>query len=503
MKHHIKMFIILFGLFLLTSCGPVTPIPPAIATLPPSATPTPTATPIPTATQTPVFPLPTMQPYFGETPTPIATPQLDAGSFRLQKMDKARLAEMVTWMQRYSIDNYPYHFDWWTRSKFSDSQQAVALLIHEYLYRFPNSSDHEQYRWQLAFISAINSYSDADSQIISAIQDSLDNGDITPENLQDLLERYWFNVLFSRKVENLLGDGKTGWVYHITTQHWQEDKYVAPSHTEYAYPERGMFLALREKHDGRFEPILLASAWSKNTSQVRAVGDHNQNGIPEIAIYLGNHSGTMCGGNLLVYEWRQNMFVELTQGAIYDYDCLSNASYTVVDGVSAIQHFFNLWTPVMVFTWNGEFYRFEKFVDATPFKEWLALRHYENLFGQESELIEKILTSDDISGMGPGYPDYLRLRLGIAYALEGQYSASVSALRQLISSPQDIERDIFPRLAEHFFEIYKEPSDIYMACTGIQRMLTDGKNFSPDVIYTESPETLREIFGIYEALLHE
>ncbi|MFO7583294.1 MAG: hypothetical protein R6W69_01090, partial [Anaerolineales bacterium] len=103
MKHHRKMFIILFGLVLLTSCGPVTPIPPATATLSPSATPTLTATLTLTATQTPVFPLPTMQPYFGETPTPIATPPLDAGNFRLQKLDKARLAEMVTWMQRYSI----------------------------------------------------------------------------------------------------------------------------------------------------------------------------------------------------------------------------------------------------------------------------------------------------------------------------------------------------------------------------------------------------------------
>ncbi|MBS4059495.1 MAG: tetratricopeptide repeat protein [Bacteroidetes bacterium] len=499
MKPYINPILTVFAcLLLLASCGPVTPIPPASATPPPSAVPTLTATLTPIATQTPVFPLPTMQPYLEKTPTAIATPQANADYFRLKRVNETRLAETIAWMQWYSIENFPYQFGWRQESEFSDSQQAVALLIQEYLYRFPNSSDYEQYLWQLAFISALNSSSDADSRIISAIQDSLDKGDIAPENLEDLLERYWFNVLFIRKVENLFGDGKTGWVYHITTQHWQESRYETTSDTEDAYSEEGMFLAIRENLDGRFEPILLASAWSKNTSHVRAVGDHNQNGIPEIVIYLGYHSGTMCSGNLLVYEWRQNMFVELTQDAIYDYDCISNASYTVVDGRPAIQHFFNMWMPVMVFAWNGEVYRFEKFVDATPFKEWLALRHYENIFGQESKLIKKILTSGDISRMGPGYPDYLRLRLGIVYALEGQYPASVSALKQLISSPQDIERDIFPRLAERFLELYKEPSDIYMACTGIQRMLMDGKNLPPNVMYTEDPETLRETFGIFD-----
>jgi hypothetical protein len=503
MKPYINPILAAFAcLLLLASCSPLTPIPPATATLPPSAEPTLTVTLTPTATQTPLFPNPDRRPD-SATPTAIATPQAQADDFRLRKMNETNLAEMISWMHHYSIENYPYNDGWWSESQFSDAQQAVALLIQEYLYRFPDSGDYEQYRWQLAFTAAKGSKQDADNWIMSIIQNALDKGDVSPENLETLLSRYWFNVLFTQRVENLFGDGKSAWVYYITTRTWQDEMRQAKSNVEDVYWDKGMFFAIREKNNGQFEPILLASAWPQNKSHVRTISDHNQNGIPEIAIYLGYKSGGICSGDLLVYEWRQDMFVELTQGAIYDnYDCLSGSSYTTHKDNPAIQHYYNANTPQMIFAWDGDFYRFKEYINTNSLEKWLALSlsHYENIYGPEPEfqLLNKILTSNDISHMGPGYVDYLRLRLGIAYALDGQYSESVRTLRQLISSPKDTERDVFPELAEHFLELYKEPPDVYKACVAIERMFMGEKILPPGVVYIESAETLRETFGIFD-----
>jgi hypothetical protein len=492
-----------FALIFLASCGPVTPVAVATATLmatathPVQATATPIITPTPPSTQTPVFSLPTMPPYYlVPTPTPIATPQEESADFILKKMDEAHMAQLVAQMNHYSIENYSALGGWYSDGQFVASQQAVELAVQEYLYRYPDSPDAEQYRGQLAFIHAIDWETEkdgVDAWMISSIQKELNSNTVTPETLETFLDRYWFDLGFIRRIDNLFGDGKTAWFYEVVPQYWQDSERNAnPDDKDANWGGEGLFFVVRENQANNFEVILLKSAWYENESNIYEISDRNQNGLPEISLYIGAHSGTMCNGNLLVYEWNGQEFVELTQGAVQIADCGVEFSYFLDSGRSAIRAKQNFSTSEAAFAWNGEYYRFDRYLDDDLFNVWQS--YYGNN-KSEAAILTKLLGSAESTKMNAGFANYLRFRLGVVYALDGRWDEATKEFMQLASSPTYSRNDIFPEMATRFLKYY-EQSDIYRACVETDKLYQDVLIANQDSTGSLREYFFKELFGI-------
>ena len=325
---------ILICSLLLVPCGGVTPVP--TATIVPTQTliPAKTDLPQPSATATlsqveKIFRLPTMQPFRDTTPTPIATPR-GIFSGKLKDLSEQDMLNLINEMNEYSYQNFsPGLGSRWTEGNFIVSQIPVALALQEYLYRFPNSPNAYRLRWQLAFIDSLFSGDLAGNQfgdewIVSELQRKLNQGETSPDHLEDILRQYRFHVGYFQVVPNLFGDGKSGWLYWIYPQ-VSEDYSLGG----------GLIFAVREVETGKSKIITLSSAPGSDSS-VFKVDDHNKNGVPEFALYNGIHSGTHCQGYLMIYEWREDGFDELTNGNVARNDCSDDYEYSEMNGIPAI-----------------------------------------------------------------------------------------------------------------------------------------------------------------------
>jgi len=459
-----KIIVLIVVSILLTSCGGVTPVPTATPTL--TATALPTKTPLPTNTSIPepsatvtpsrvemIFALPTLAP-FRDTPTPIAIPSLGYSSMQLRNLSEDDILELIDEMNQYSYQNFPLLLgSRWTEGDFVVSQIPAALAIQEYLYRFPNSPNVDRLRWQLAFISSLSSGSLAGNQygyewIVAELQRRLNQGETTPDHLENILHQYPFTVGFFLNVQNLFGDGKTGWLYWIDPQ-VSED---------YSLGHGGLIIAVREVETGKFKITILSKAPGSD-SYIFEVDDHNKNGTPEIALYNGVHSGTHCQGRLMIYEWREGGFDELTNGNVTRNDCGNEFEYSELNGIPAIYYSgFN--TPKKeLYLWNGAQYEFSRYIGMTQLEIWRnsviagRLSHAD-----EVELLKQVLASST------EYTDFLRYRLGIVYAFESRSGEAIAELQDLISSPVDETSNIFPTMAQKFLESYTDNASIYEAC---------------------------------------
>jgi len=116
-----------------------------------------------------------------------------------------------------------------------------------------------------------------------------------------VLDRYWFDVSYYEVVDNLFGDQKPAWFYVIAPQVWEDEENNVKS-PDYFY-RGGLFVVAREITKGRFQVYILENGWSfqHGASSLFEISDFNKNGVTEIALDIGYHSGTMCGGNLKVF----------------------------------------------------------------------------------------------------------------------------------------------------------------------------------------------------------
>ena len=158
------------------------------------------------------------------------------------------------------------------------------------------------------------------------MQRRLNQEETTPDHLENILRQYSFTVGYFQTVQNLFGDGKPGWLYWIDPQ-VSEDYSLGG----------GLIIAIREVETGKFRIVNLSSSPGSDSS-VFKVDDHNKNGIPEIALYLGIHSGTLCQGRLMIYEWREDGFDELTDGNLERNDCNDDFEYAETNGIPAIYY---------------------------------------------------------------------------------------------------------------------------------------------------------------------
>lgn len=439
---------------LLSSCAPVVQ---DLATAQGNPTNTPTLAIISTSTPSPtttlslidkIFVLPTRLPYIGTTPTPIATSALGSSSMRLRNLSEGEFINLITDLQERSYRSFPPYDDWWSEGQFDSSQESVALAIQEYLYHFPDSLDADRLRWQLAFIDSImfedlkgNEY--YDDWMIEQLQSRLNQNGVLPSDLESVLDKYWFEVDYFQPIENLFGDGKTAWFYVVSPQVWadEEDYQKSPDY----FHRGGLFFIVREMAPGRFQLYILDNAWSfsNGSSSLFEISDFNQNGIPEIALNIGFHGGTFCSGNLKIFEWQDDAFADLTRGDIRVSDCVDNYEYTTVDGAPAIRFDKFFMSIPSVYIWNGSYYEFSGYEYSTLVEKWVAATlDPQNSFSEETEAIEAILSSENMEGLSSAHGDFLRFRLGIAYALTSEVSQARKVLQDLADNPLSTNTEV-------------------------------------------------------------
>ncbi len=458
----------------LPSCGPVTAVPSVTqmatvgvaATEMPTTTPSPTATPFWGVTLSQVDMIFVLPPYSRPevTPTPFVTPSVDYSSMRLRDLSEDESLAFIDELNRYSYQYFPPLMGWASEGQFVESQIPVALAIQEYLYRFPESITADRLRWQLAFFNSIrfswNPGSQYDDEwMLGELQKWLNQGDAHPDQLEKFFQKYSFDVVYVQSIENLFNDSKTGWLYVISPRVWEDEKSGG----------RGrLFFVVREVSKGKFQPHLLMSAWGFTTdmSYVFDISDHNQNGTPEIALFHGYQSGSMCGGSLLIYEWKEKEFMELTEGNISLRECADDFEYSQNENPPSIV--VSKVFPVHIkelYRWNGKFYEFAGFVDASALTEWqFSLFDPSFSYAEETELISEILESGSWMKFGPTFPDFLRYRLGIAYAMQSMHGEAINELQRLVLSPNDKTTAIFSEAAQKFLENYDGDASIYNAC---------------------------------------
>jgi hypothetical protein len=464
----------------LAACGPVTAIP-TVTIVPTNITvPTSTDLPEPSATATLLqlekdFIIPTRQSELVNTPTPIATPDAASTEVRLRDLSEQDFIELIFEMNRYSYENHAAHGDWWTDGQFISSQEPVALAIQEYLYRFPESPHAERLRWQLAFIHSIgypydplpgNNY-DAE-WLVGKLQDALDQGTASPDRLENVLDKFWFDVTYVQPIENLFADGTTGILYAIAPQVWAEDEENLKSPDFFQYG--ALFIVVRELEAAKFQIIPLKNAWNFSFSEswIHEISDHNQNGVPEVALYIGAHSGTMCGGNLLIYEWNTDTFVELTWGNISRGDCGETIEYTEIDGAPTVVRYAYMPARIEQYIWDGEYYTFAGYESDSLINRWWSTG---GSFREESEAIEALLAVEDAAKLSPAHIDFLRYRLGIVHALSSKPVQSKNVLQDLVNDPRDETRTIYSDLAGNFLQYYSDDKTLLLACKHSREML--------------------------------
>lgn len=94
-----------------------------------------------------------------------------------------------------------------------------------------------------------------------------------------------------------------------------------------------------------------------------------------------------------------------------------------------------------VYVWNGKAYEFSQYTGMTSFELWKSGKSGFS-YEVEAEMSKNALASGDMENFGPGYPDYLRFRLGVDYAFLSKPKEAIDVFQELHSSPFDKSRYI-------------------------------------------------------------
>ncbi len=454
-----------------------TAVPSATATVQPSPTASPspvstltqTVTPAPTETQIlPFYSQP--QPAFA-TPTPIFTPESGALSYRLKTWTEEQAFDLIWLLDQYAHDNDIREIGD-NRFAFQIAQQPIHLALLEFLYRFPHSTNNELAKWRLTYTNAIIGNSESDAWLLETLQTGLNDERFTPSDMKNVLGKYGFTIFNGFHSEdfiqapNLFGDGRDVQVFRITTQEsWGGD---------------GLFVAMTEDNTGHYTLTPIYSDWhfSVGSDSIPFIGDNNHNGIPEIVLYIGIHISFDCLGNLLIYEWRGDHFIDLTRQQIGFDDCGSEWKYDTLDenGIPTILVENRPFEPDARFKWTGQFYELLETIRPKPevlttdseSLDWLANALEQGQYQLISEQIEQSLSQplQNYGDSGPSAPDYLRFQLGMSYALQAKIPEARDVLRSLVVSPVNPSVTALSTAAQAFLDNYTSDQDVYTACLG-------------------------------------
>jgi hypothetical protein len=328
------------------------------------------------------------------------------------------------------------------------------------------------------------------------LQDALNTGQVTPDKLKEWLSLRGFKVVDSFAAGNLAGDGNLGLVFQVedTYQPWSFDSVFAllgGSVGEYRL----------------FQVYGWQSFW--HGSLRLEVSDHNGNGQPEIVVmtnFFGSGSSTFEDYLIDLYEWQpsEQDFTNLAKNVPLlelDENAGPGFEYTEeypwpwyfgppdANGVQAITARLRfglgegcpdlgdtityLWNGVQ-YHWAGEaFTPLDSFLPMTCQIAWALLRGAQD--EQALAVLQAALedgSADITKTWGPAFKDYLRLQLGILYALHGQRQMAVQFLQTVRDQPEHPEFSMASQLARTFLDTYPAEQSVN-ACTQTIRFLNN------------------------------
>jgi hypothetical protein len=456
------------------------------------------AKPTSTATMTPTLMFPTPVDYQSgsmyETPTPIATPVLSENEYALKDWTRNDALHLVQ-----AMDDYAYKSDrafGSSRGDFIAAQYPVRLAVLEALHQYPDFPYKQEIGWRLALSNAIQGNDYSNAWIAAQIETVLNEGRYGLEDLESMLLAHGFELVQSIETENLFSENQKAVVIQIMPINSWSD---------------GQFMAIRNMTDRTIEVELIFTSWNYDYGNYSVtVDDHNRNGVPEVVIETHVQSGSMCSVDLLVYEWRQNQFEELTKGQIHSSECYYEWDFIggEVDEAQLIE--FEMvdipghYTSHELFKWDGMYYQLTESVIEPP--HMFSIFHIlSGNYVQARKLIEETLENmpeDYLEEIGPGFPDFLRFQLGLIAALQDDYEEAKMIFKSLAGEPYNSEYPAISNASQIFLSSYNQTGDIYQSCKSARAYLDAIIADVPgrEGPYDDSPE--RKIWG-YEPLIYQ
>jgi hypothetical protein len=478
-----------------------TPIPTPTATRTPTLTPTrtpkPSRTPTPTSTITRW--VATDIPWVPGPPTPLSTPSSAAVDYQLKAWSEADALDLVETAEQFSFaDNFLV-----SRGLYQMDQAAIGLAAQEALHRFPEASFKEKLEWRIALADTIQNSSASDAWILQQIEDSLNRGKVSPDNLNALLNPFGFQIGEQQDAPNLFGDGRLAQVLWITRLDW-------------GYT--GLYAALRQDEQGFYRLVKIYSTWNFNfgfdgwypedSHDYIRIEDHTGDGVPEVILHKGYQNGTFCGYFLLIFQWGFNQFIQADQNQ-FDIDRCNAGTvwqYGTPDenGAEPIE----IWRSVSLgleviqyqrYKWNGEVYTLveSRLVAPDEFSEdaanSLIFAMGEEDYGAVVEKVAQYLASESQREkmktlFGPSYPDYMRFQLGLAYAFQSDVDQARATFKQIVQTPSNPLTTTLSKAAQVYIDNYNGNADLYKACQAaltVMEKSTGVHPFGSDVVDNE------------------
>lgn len=468
----------------------ITRIPSPTVTVTFTTTPSPSAKPThtPTASFTPtsseVLPVITSDWYRDfASPTPLATPEFNANTYPLKHWEEADALALIRTLELYAHENDlmgAAH----ARINFGNDYNLVELAIRETLFRFPDSSYQELLNWRLAMAVSLQGEPEMDGWVLDAIAGYLNQ--TAGADLDAWLAPLGFIVAQEMTASNLFGDGTQALVYRIQPPD--------------SYGERGLVFAVRKQSQESDYQIFRIygddSYWGLYIDYpIVGVEDHNQNGLPEVVLEDYASSGSMCSSHILIYEWRDEQFVDLTKGEIGSGDCLPwSFGEPDAQGADTITTSELMYPIDDTYAWNGSYYelierrfRLKKYSVPVVCADYdLVLSGWED-YKKGISALQAVLqdwTAQQTETFGASCQDILRIRIGLAYAEHGEIAKAREVFRAVAASPLNPDDPITAEVVNIFLENYTGQGSLYHTCNTAREAISarykDGEIISPE-----------------------
>jgi hypothetical protein len=405
------------------------------------------------------------------TSTPIATPENAPENFTLKAWSEEDAIALIKALDEYADANDLCFPAGCNRNNFYAYQKPIKLALQETLWRFPNTTNSEQYQWRLALANVIRASRDSDEWLLAKLEELLNQTRSPVESLNAYVEPHGFFIIDapygwsddrSNIFTNLFGDQTDISVYRLTTQGSYSD---------------GLFFAVRADVQGKQKLIPIYSEWNFFTADyyIADFSDHNLNGIPEITLYLGRQSGSMCSGEVLIFEWQEERFAQLIDeepGISFGImDCENGWGYSEPNENGIVRlyaHSYSSYTDY--YKWDGNLYRLDE-------RDYGGESVYSLAFGLEVitndvqpveaiRLLNETLPSlqKQEAGYGSSTWDYFRFQLGLFYAIQSRPDEAKVQFQSVANTPTNPSITVIPQAAQAFLDHYEDNASIYHAC---------------------------------------
>lgn len=355
-------------------------------------------------------------------------------------------------------------------------QKYIAVAVQEARLRFPTLDEAEALEWEIAYALAKAGDQLASEWLARLIERSLNEGSIAIEQLHAWNKLQAFHRYDEPEVMeayNLFADSRDAYVLRVGELD-------------------GVAFSIAPSASGTYVVRPIASFWltAHRTGFRVVVGDHNHNGVPEVAVSHSFQAGSGPSFGLTalhIYEWHNNTWVDLTGPGIYEPNSFADWHYALgVRGQAAQVVFATLpnveqwpfctWKMTHIFGWDGRRYTLQLSeievpkqlrspvevmcfqdvwdwaITAKVYSPTIVLMEHtlKNWPSPETDLGMPFSTFEE--KFGPAYRVFFEFQLGRFYALAGNPKQAQMVLNRIVSLPADTHNARYLAIAQMYLE---------------------------------------------------